>query len=82
MFDRGNFDRSKLYFAYLQQLRIFAEWIDETRTDLLSLKKSYTKWLKIIVSARGFFSPGHAALMMKDLQEMIDTHASLYGPSG
>ncbi|KAI5860266.1 hypothetical protein GGS23DRAFT_581856 [Durotheca rogersii] len=41
MFDGTSFARSRLYFAVLQTLRIFAEWIQESERELRRLRRDF-----------------------------------------
>jgi hypothetical protein len=81
MFDGGTFGRSRLYFAYLQQLRIFVEWINETKADLSSFVENYTCWSKSLVESRPedispfevLISQGELDWMLAKLEKEVNT---------
>jgi hypothetical protein len=45
LFDDEGFSKSKLYFEGLQLLRVFSEWIDETKKDLGNLRAATSHYL-------------------------------------
>lgn len=45
MFDDESFARSKLYFGSIQLLRVFSDWIEESKADFEHLLKDTTEYL-------------------------------------
>jgi chaperonin cofactor prefoldin len=82
MFDRGTFGRSTRYFAYLQQLRIFVEWINETKKDLPHFMECYENWYEFLEDRykhnlpvlEVLISQGERDWMKRQVHETVDNY--------